>query len=196
MEPQPEAAASTKTPPRPMSTRATSGGDFQAVILAIGTEASLSPLTSPQLPKALLPVANRPLLLSHLKMLERAGITSVIVVATASAASGIQEVATAFTTSTVMDIKVEVCDDIDDPGNGGAAGTGADSTSVLGTADALRQVKDQISGDCVVLGCDLVTDQPLDTVLDVHRVHQVCRCQPAAKTRRAQGSPAALMQLG
>lgn len=149
MEPQPESKA------RPMSTRPNSSSDFQAIILAGGSRSQLHPLTH-GFPKALLPIANTPLLVFQLRMLEKSGITDVIIVTTAAAAPGMKQVVAGFTTSTVMDIKIEVCE----PEEG------------LGTADALRQVKDQIVADCVVLSCDLVTDQPLDAILDTHRIHQ------------------------
>ena len=54
---------------------------YQAVVLAGGEEKSLYPLTSGGgLVKALLPVANRPLLSYPLKTLSSAGLRSVIVV--------------------------------------------------------------------------------------------------------------------
>lgn len=149
-----------------MSTRAGTGSsaalEFQAVILAGGTDPALLSLTSPARPKALLPIANTPLLLYQLQMLKSANITSVIIVTTASAVSGIRELATAFTTTAVMDIAVEICDEEDEE----------DSTA--GTADALRQIKDRITAnDCIVLSCDLVAHEGmLDRILDRHRCHQ------------------------
>eukprot|EP01025_Chloroclados_australasicus_P067761 TRINITY_DN93936_c0_g1_i1.p2 TRINITY_DN93936_c0_g1~~TRINITY_DN93936_c0_g1_i1.p2 ORF type:complete len:102 (+),score=9.32 TRINITY_DN93936_c0_g1_i1:142-447(+) len=53
----------------------------EAIILAGGVDTRLSPLTDPEHPKCLLPVANSPILLSPLLAAKRAGITNVFVVA-------------------------------------------------------------------------------------------------------------------
>lgn len=53
---------------------------YQAVILAGGEEKNLFPLTSGGMIKALLPIANQPLLSYPLRTLEQAGLKSVIVV--------------------------------------------------------------------------------------------------------------------
>jgi CTP:molybdopterin cytidylyltransferase MocA len=58
----------------------TSGPLYQAVVLAGGEEKSLYPLTSGGGVKALLPVANKPLLGYPLRTLETAGLRSAIVV--------------------------------------------------------------------------------------------------------------------
>eukprot|EP00887_Chlorella_sp_A99_P003033 scaffold9.g3033.t1 len=52
----------------------------QAIVLAGNSGGGLHPLTSPALPKALLPVANRPLLAFPLRLLEEAGLEDVLVV--------------------------------------------------------------------------------------------------------------------
>lgn len=55
------------------------GSSFQAVLLAGGEDKALFPLTS-GIVKALLPVANRPLLSYPLRSLSDAGLTHVLVV--------------------------------------------------------------------------------------------------------------------
>lgn len=52
----------------------------QAVLLCGGTGSKLYPLNSTGIPKVLLPVANQPLIVYPLKVLEEAGVKDVLVV--------------------------------------------------------------------------------------------------------------------
>lgn len=89
----------------------------------------------------------------QLDYLEAAGITEVIVVVNKStAAAPIRLVCDARTT---MRVSVEETDE-----------------GVMGTADALRQVRAKLRSDFCVMTCDLQTDAQLGAVLDAHRVHQ------------------------
>nr|XP_023898834.1 translation initiation factor eIF-2B subunit gamma-like [Quercus suber]POF20791.1 putative translation initiation factor eif-2b subunit gamma [Quercus suber] len=54
--------------------------DFQVVVLAGGTSKNLIPLVSKEVPKALLPVANRPVLSYVLEHLEQSNLKDLIVV--------------------------------------------------------------------------------------------------------------------
>ncbi|KAL6009864.1 hypothetical protein ACLOJK_000295 [Asimina triloba] len=54
--------------------------DFQVVVLAGGTSKNLHPIVSKELPKALLPVANRPVLSYVLELLESSNLKNLIVV--------------------------------------------------------------------------------------------------------------------
>ncbi|CAA6675118.1 unnamed protein product [Spirodela intermedia] len=54
--------------------------DFQVVVLAGGTSRDLAPLVSRELPKALLPVAERPVLSYVLDLLEDSNLKDIIVV--------------------------------------------------------------------------------------------------------------------
>nr|DAD42954.1 TPA_asm: hypothetical protein HUJ06_001184 [Nelumbo nucifera] len=54
--------------------------DFQVVVLAGGTSKELVPLVSKEVPKALLPVANRPVLSYILELLEASNLKDLIVV--------------------------------------------------------------------------------------------------------------------
>ena len=51
--------------------------ELQAVLLAGGSGSKMYPLTESEVPKALLPIANRPLLSYQLELLERAGFTGI-----------------------------------------------------------------------------------------------------------------------
>ncbi|EEF39152.1 hypothetical protein RCOM_0785120 [Ricinus communis] len=53
--------------------------DFQVVVLAGGTSKKLVPLVSKEVPKALLPVANRPVLSYVLEQLELSNLKDLIV---------------------------------------------------------------------------------------------------------------------
>lgn len=59
-----------------------------AAIVLAGNGPALHPLTSAALPKALLPVANRPLITFPLRLLEEAGLEDVLVVRAGRAAAG------------------------------------------------------------------------------------------------------------
>jgi len=130
--------------------------EFQAVILA-GYGNRMYPLTEENsLPKALLPIANKPLLYYQLKWLTKAGIQDVIVTCYKDIAPKIN-----VYLNTVYDvfneIKVEV----------------VAINDYVGTADALRYLKEKDKlkqMDLIVISCDLVTDIPPHHILDVHRV--------------------------
>jgi len=130
--------------------------EFQAVILA-GYGNRMYPLTEENsLPKALLPIANKPLLYYQLQWLVKAGIQDVIVTCHKDIAQKIN-----VYLNTVYDvfneIKVEV----------------VAINDYVGTADALRYLKEKDKlkqMDLIVISCDLVTDIPPHHILDVHRV--------------------------
>ncbi|KAL2941358.1 putative translation initiation factor eIF-2B subunit gamma [Bienertia sinuspersici] len=54
--------------------------DFQVVVLAGGTSKNLVPLVSKDVPKALLPVGNRPVVSYVLDLLEQSNLKDIIVV--------------------------------------------------------------------------------------------------------------------
>ncbi|RRT41007.1 hypothetical protein B296_00028391 [Ensete ventricosum] len=58
--------------------------DFEVVVLAGGTSRKLNPLVSQEIPKALLPVANRPVLSYVLELLEASNLKDLIVVSSFS----------------------------------------------------------------------------------------------------------------
>lgn len=43
--------------------------------------------------------------------------------------------------------------------------------SEMGTADALRLLRDKIHHDFIVMSCDFISTVPLHSLIDVHRVN-------------------------
>ncbi|CAG8453196.1 5861_t:CDS:2 [Paraglomus brasilianum] len=127
--------------------------EFQAVVLA-GYGHRLYPLTEDKnVPKALLPVANKPMLFYVLDWLEKAGIYDVMVVTHPDAEHKIGTyLKNAYDGKIKPSLEVSKEDD-------------------AGTADALRVVKDKIKYDFVVISCDLALDLPPHNLLDYHRIH-------------------------
>ncbi|CCJ29379.1 unnamed protein product [Pneumocystis jirovecii] len=125
--------------------------DFQAIIFS-GFGNGLYPLTETNnLPKALLPLANKPMIWYVLKWCEE----GVIVICQMEV-----ELCLSSYLKNVYDghIKIQVY-----------APSSVDEA--LGTADVLRKVQDKIKSDFIVLSCDLVTNLPPHEILDFHRIH-------------------------
>ncbi|KAJ3220053.1 hypothetical protein HK099_004464 [Clydaea vesicula] len=128
--------------------------EFQAIILA-GVGSRLSVLTEDldKVPKALLPVANKPMLHYQLQWLESAKITNIIVLAQNSARQKINEFLYKTYELSSRQTKIElICLD-----------------EAEGSADSLRHIKDKIKFDFIVLSSDLIIDIPAHTVLDTFR---------------------------
>uniref|UniRef100_A0A8D0DY13 Translation initiation factor eIF2B subunit gamma n=1 Tax=Salvator merianae TaxID=96440 RepID=A0A8D0DY13_SALMN len=121
--------------------------EFQAVVMAVGGGSRMMDLTS-SIPKALLPVGNKPLIWYPLNLLEQVGFEEVIVVTTKE----VQKVLN-FETKLKLDI-VCIAEDAD-----------------MGTADSLRHIHERIKTDVLVLSCDLITDVALHKVVDLFRTH-------------------------
>ncbi|MEW5317384.1 MAG: hypothetical protein WDW38_008684 [Sanguina aurantia] len=127
---------------------------FQAVLLAGGEDKSLFPLTSGVV-KALLPVANLPLLSYPLRSLSDAGLTHVLVVASGERAAGVisQWLATEYPSSSMQ------CEVVCVP-------------EEFGTADALRAVADRLTSPTfIVLSGDLLTDLPVNALVTSHQLN-------------------------
>eukprot|EP00742_Colponemidia_sp_Colp-10_P004043 GILJ01004313.1.p1 GENE.GILJ01004313.1~~GILJ01004313.1.p1 ORF type:complete len:431 (-),score=66.67 GILJ01004313.1:51-1343(-) len=124
--------------------------EFQAVILAGGEGARLYPLAE-DIPKSLLPIANRPLLSFQLELLERSGFQEVIVVTVKTIQEKIENYI-AETYKGKINIELVALDDY------------------CGTADALRHIKDKIKTDFIVISGDLVTDVFIHHIADLHRI--------------------------
>ncbi|TPX59870.1 hypothetical protein CcCBS67573_g09052 [Chytriomyces confervae] len=129
--------------------------EFQAVILA-GSGSKLFPLVDKTCPKALLPIANKPMLFYQLEWLESAHVTDILIVCQDDAHenihSYIHNVLNAperYPNSKVEVVKVK----------------GSGSVS----ADALRHVANRIKTDFIVLSCDTITNYPPNQLLDVFR---------------------------
>ncbi|KAM6327780.1 translation initiation factor eIF2B subunit gamma isoform 2-T2 [Podargus strigoides] len=132
--------------------------EFQAVVMAAGGGSRMTDLTS-SIPKALLPVGNRPLLWYPLNLLERAGFEEVIVITR-------KEIQKMLNLDTKMKLDfVCISDNMD-----------------MGTADSLRHIHQKIKTDVLVLSCDLITDVDLYKVVDLFRTHDATLSMLMKKT--------------
>uniref|UniRef100_A0A7N1A3J5 Translation initiation factor eIF2B subunit gamma n=1 Tax=Kalanchoe fedtschenkoi TaxID=63787 RepID=A0A7N1A3J5_KALFE len=128
--------------------------DFQVVLLAGGASKKLAPLVSQEVPKALLPVANRPVISYALELLEQSNLKDLIVVVegedTALSVGG-------WISSAYADrLHVEVAAVPED----------------VGTAGALRAIAHHLTaGDILVVSGDLVCDVSPGAVAAAHRRH-------------------------
>ncbi|KAI8622142.1 nucleotide-diphospho-sugar transferase [Chytriomyces sp. MP71] len=130
--------------------------EFQAVILA-GSGSKLFPLVDEVCPKALLPMANKPMLFYQLEWLESAMIIDVLIVCQEDAHKKINSyihnvlnVSERYPNTKVEVVKVK----------------GSGSVS----ADALRHVANRIKTDFIVMSCDTITNYPANKLLDVFRI--------------------------
>ncbi|KAF8981570.1 hypothetical protein BGZ52_002729 [Haplosporangium bisporale] len=126
--------------------------EFQAVIMA-GYGNGLYPLTEESnMPKALLPIANQPMISYPLSWLEASGVSDVIVVSLSSGSKKLGHyLDRVYEGSGSLHITLEVVDDN------------------TGTADALALIKDKIKTDFIVISCDLLTELIPHQFLDMHR---------------------------
>ncbi|KAG2226768.1 hypothetical protein INT45_005733 [Circinella minor] len=129
--------------------------EFQAVVLAgYGSTNRLYPISEEDnVPKALLPVANKPIISYTLDWLEKAGIHDAILLVQASGTTHQKlsgYIARGYQGSVHCNV-VAVDED-------------------FGSADALRSIKDKIERDFIVVPCDLITDLNPREILDIHRV--------------------------
>lgn len=125
--------------------------NFQVVVLAGGTSKKLFPLVSKDVPKALLPVGNRPVLSYVLELLEDSGLKNLIVVV--AGADAAVRVGGWISAAYEDRLHVEVAAVAED----------------VGTADALRAVsRHLIADDILVVSGDLVCNVPLGAVAAAH----------------------------
>lgn len=126
---------------------------FQAVIMAAGIGSRMSPLTD-KIPKALLPVGNLPMIWYPINLLEKAGFEEIIIIVLDSAITQFHQILPNVCNQKLKLDFITIPDDED-----------------MGTADALRHIRDKIEKDVFVVSCDLVTDVALHHLADVHRSH-------------------------
>ncbi|KAI3655850.1 hypothetical protein MP638_007560 [Amoeboaphelidium occidentale] len=126
--------------------------EFQAIILA-GYGENLSTL-SMDTPKALLPIANKPMIEYVLQWLENAGIQEIIVVGQAEHEKELGHYLSKVYESPYSNSRIDfvVSDD-------------------YGTVEAIRAAKDKIRTDCIIVGCDLITDVSLEFLLEKYRLN-------------------------
>ncbi|KAK4607496.1 hypothetical protein RGQ29_001370 [Quercus rubra] len=128
--------------------------DFQVVVLAGGTAKNLIPLVSKEVPKALLPVANRPVLSYVLEHLEQSNLKDLIVVVEGQEAAAL--VGNWISGAYVDRLHVEVAAVPED----------------VGTAGSLRAIAHHLTAkDIMVVSGDLVSDVPPGAVAAAHRRH-------------------------
>ncbi|KAF9126858.1 hypothetical protein BGX30_015063 [Mortierella sp. GBA39] len=125
--------------------------EFQAVIMA-GYGNGLIPLSDEKnnMPKALLPIVNQPMISYPLAWLESSGVSDVIVVSLASGSKKLGHYLDRVYEGQ-LHISMEIVDDN------------------CGTAQALARIKDKIKTDFIVISCDLLTSLPPHQFLDMHR---------------------------
>ncbi|KAL3625713.1 hypothetical protein CASFOL_030242 [Castilleja foliolosa] len=131
--------------------------DFQVVVLAGGFSKTLDPLVSKEVPKALLPVANRPVLSYVLELLEKNDLKNAIVVVEGENAALL---ISSWISSTFVDrLNVE---------KGWVTAVPED----VGTAGAIRAIDHRLTAkDILVVSGDLVSEIPPGAVAAAHRRH-------------------------
>ncbi|KAM1255965.1 hypothetical protein ACFX1Q_030140 [Malus domestica] len=128
--------------------------DFQVVVLAGGTSKNLVPLVSKEVPKALLPVANRPVISYVLELLELCNLKNLIVVVEGQDAAVL--VGSWISGAYVDRLHVEVAAVPED----------------VGTAGALRAIAHHLTAnDILVVSGDIVSDVSPGAVAAAHRRH-------------------------
>ncbi|XP_072961490.1 uncharacterized protein [Typha angustifolia] len=126
--------------------------DFQVVVLAGGTSEKLSPLVSKDVPKALLPVANRPVLSYVLELLEASNLKDLLVVVEGQDAA--VRVGGWISSAFVDRLHVEVAAVPED----------------IGTAGALRAVTHHLTAsDVLIVSGDIVSDVSPGALASTHR---------------------------
>lgn len=128
------------------------GSDLQAVILAGGEGSKMFPLTE-GIPKCLLPIANMPMIWYVVSYLQKSGIKDMIVITHSASTIQVKEALRGLFDDVSFDM-VSLPPEED-----------------LGTADALRLVKDKIRGDVLIASSDMITNIPLHCLIDLHRTY-------------------------
>ena len=119
----------------------------QAVIMAGGEGSRLRPLTS-NLPKPMLPIANRPLMQHIIELLRKHGVTDVI--------------------ATVQFLSSIIRNYFGDGSDLGVSLSYATEDAPLGTAGSVANARDMLSGRFLVISGDALTDIDLDEVIEFH----------------------------
>lgn len=138
--------------------KSSNASEYTAILLA-GLGGNLIPFTNPEnIPKALLPLANKALISYPLSWLEKAGISSIIILCV-----DVHESAISHWLKTSW------------KGNSRPTLVAAsDEDEIVGSADAIRTLlsekyKDKIKSEVVIMSCDSICDIPPYELLDFHR---------------------------
>ena len=129
-------------------TRGAGSSSMQAVIMAGGEGSRLRPLTS-NMPKPMLPVANRPLMEHILLLLRRHGFTDVV--------------------ATVQFLSSVIRNYFGDGSDLGVSLAYSNEEVPLGTAGSVLNAQDLLAGPFLVISGDALTDIDLDEVVRWHR---------------------------
>ncbi len=123
---------------------------WSAIVLAGGIGSRLLPLTS-ELPKPMVPVANKPMIEFNLELLRNAGIKGKIVIVTKYLQNKIREYIDESTSFSDLDIVLPKIDPLD-------------------TADAVRKTANFIDTDYFIVSmADIVTNLPLNDFMAFHQ---------------------------
>lgn len=128
--------------------------EFQPVVLAAGQGSRMRDLTS-KCHKAMLPIGNMPMMYYPIKMLQEAGFDEVIVIVLASFLEEAQKLMhEIFEDEMVLDF------------------VGIPDTEYMETADSLREIKDKIKRDVLLISCDLIyMNIPLHHIANMYRTY-------------------------
>ncbi|CDI77148.1 eukaryotic initiation factor-2B gamma subunit, putative [Eimeria acervulina] len=191
--------------------------EFQVVVLAGGCGSRLSSLLDPSVSagtascKALLPVANRPMIWYCLRNLQEATFGDVIVVTQAQQQAELsaylqQEFRSSFRRLEVVGLKCTRQGEEDEAEDAPCVGNRRRSVDVsddpdqrvCGTAEALQQIRHLITTDFIVLSCDLIGHVDFFALANRHRaegaactVYLLPRdpfAEPAAEQTKGKGS--------
>ncbi|KXS18015.1 nucleotide-diphospho-sugar transferase [Gonapodya prolifera JEL478] len=147
-------------------------GSFMSLAATSGTTSRSSP------PKALLPVANRPMLAHVLEWLENAGVNEIFLVTNPAGAPHVRSFLAKHYDSIAAAPTIPTTEVVVIPED-------------AGSADALRAVSSRITTDFIFLTCDLYTECNPRLLLDCHRLHQptvTCLLFDGAKSEQGGAS--------
>lgn len=121
------------------------------MIMAAGRGSRMTDLSN-NIPKALLPIGNHPMIWYPINMLERAGFERAIIITLESVGKDLRQ-----KLKSCGDIKLEL-EIVTIPND-----------EDWGTAESLRHIRDKIKTDVLVVSSDLITDIELHLLADIHR---------------------------
>jgi translation initiation factor eIF-2B subunit gamma len=120
--------------------------------------------------KALLPIANRPMIMYSLEWLENAGFRNIIVVTQKKNESALQTCLEEFLINARMNI--DFIGISDDDHTTSDVHEEESEEKGFGTAEVLRKIRSRITTENVmIVSSDIICDAPLGSLLNLHRVH-------------------------
>lgn len=146
-------ASSSKTGRSPLNQ------EFTAIVLA-GLGGNLIPFSNPEnLPKALLPVANKALLSYPLTWIEKAGITSTVILCLDAHEAAINNWLKTSWKGSYRPLLIAA----------------SSEDEIVGSADAIRillsdKYRDKVKSDVIIMSCDTICEVPAFELLDSHRL--------------------------